>query len=51
MYKIPDNTDRKKANQIAEEWDYSKKSGKIPLGVILREERKTLTDNYTQFKK
>ena len=51
MYKIPDNADRKKAMEIAEEWDYSKKEGRIPLGVIFKEERKTLTENYQQLNK
>jgi len=34
MYKIDDNQDKKKAEELADEWDYNRKEGKIPLGVI-----------------
>jgi 2-oxoglutarate ferredoxin oxidoreductase subunit beta len=34
MYKIQDNSDKNKAESLAEEWDYNRKEGKIPLGVI-----------------
>lgn len=34
MYKVPDNSDRKKAEVLVGEWDYNRKNGKIPLGVI-----------------
>ncbi len=37
MYKIEDNSSKKKAESLAEEWDYNRKDGKIPLGVIYRE--------------
>jgi 2-oxoglutarate/2-oxoacid ferredoxin oxidoreductase subunit beta len=37
MYKIPDNFNKKKAEILAEEWDYNRKDGKIPLGIIWRD--------------
>ncbi len=36
MYKV-DNKDKKKAEELANEWDYNSKSGKIPIGVIYEE--------------
>ena len=37
MYKIEDNQDKKKAEQLAAQWDYNSKKGKIPVGVIYEE--------------
>ncbi|MBD3252980.1 2-oxoacid:ferredoxin oxidoreductase subunit beta [Candidatus Pacearchaeota archaeon] len=51
MYKIPDNKDRKKAEALADEWDYNSKNGKIPVGVIYQKPRLTLDDNWPQLKK
>ena len=39
MYKISDNHDSEKALELAEEWDYNGKNGKIPLGVIYQREK------------
>ena len=50
MYKIKDNKDKKKAEQMADEWDYNSKSGKIPIGVIYQENRQTLDDSWPQLK-
>jgi len=36
MYQV-DNKDKTKAENLAEEWDYNSKSGKIPIGVIYEE--------------
>jgi len=51
MYKIPDNSDRKKAEAIASEWDYNGKKGKIPVGVIYQKPRPALDDNWPQMRK
>jgi len=52
MYEIPDNLgDMKKAEKYAGEWDYNSKSGKIPIGIIFKEERPTFTDKWPQLKK
>ena len=40
----------KKALQFAEKWDYNSGKGKIPVGVIYKEKRKTLEDNWPQLK-
>ncbi len=48
MYKIQDNSDKKKAQELAEEWDYNSKSGKIPIGIIYKEQRQTLDDSWPQ---
>jgi 2-oxoglutarate/2-oxoacid ferredoxin oxidoreductase subunit beta len=50
MYKV-DNRDKKKAEELALEWDYNSKSGKIPVGIIYQEERKTLEEEWPQLKK
>lgn len=34
IYKIPENKDKKTAEKLADEWDYNKKEGKIPIGII-----------------
>lgn len=47
MYKI-ENKDKKRAEQLAEEWDYNSKKGKIPIGIIYQEQRKTLQDEWPQ---
>ncbi|MEK6935725.1 MAG: thiamine pyrophosphate-dependent enzyme [Nanoarchaeota archaeon] len=36
MYKV-DNKDKKKAEELANEWDYNSKMGKIPVGIIWEE--------------
>ncbi|MBU0457418.1 MAG: thiamine pyrophosphate-dependent enzyme [Nanoarchaeota archaeon] len=48
MYKISDNKNKKKAEQLAEEWDYNNKHGRIPLGVIYQEKKKTLEEKWPQ---
>lgn len=47
-YEIQNNTDMEKAMKIAGEWDYNKKEGKIPIGIIYEANRPTLEDNYPQ---
>jgi 2-oxoglutarate ferredoxin oxidoreductase subunit beta len=37
LYKIEDNKDKKRAQDLADEWDYNSKIGKIPIGVIYQE--------------
>jgi 2-oxoglutarate ferredoxin oxidoreductase subunit beta len=51
MYIIPDNSDKKTAEQLADEWDYNGKKGKIPIGVLYQKLRPTLTDNWPQLRK
>jgi len=51
MYKIKDNSDKKKAEKIAEEFDYNSKSGKIPLGIIYQSKEKSLAEKWPQLKK
>jgi len=41
----------KKAEALADEWDYNSKNGKIPIGVIYQKPRPTLADNWPQLKK
>jgi 2-oxoglutarate ferredoxin oxidoreductase subunit beta len=48
MYKIQDNKDIQKAYALAGEWDYNKKDGKIPIGVIYKEEKPSLTEKWSQ---
>ena len=48
MYKIEDNSDKKKAERLADEWDYNLKNGKIPVGVIYCADRPSLEDEWPQ---
>ena len=47
-YKIPDNKDKNKAEELANEWDYNLKDGKIPVGVIYQTDKPTLEDKWPQ---
>ncbi len=49
MYKV-DNKDRKKAEELASEWDYNSVKSKIPIGILLQEERKTLNEKLEEEK-
>lgn len=51
MYKIKDNSDKKKAEKLADEFNYNNKHGKIPLGIIYKEQKPTLTDKWKQLQK
>lgn len=33
-YKVPDNFNKERAELLAKEWDYNRKEGKIPLGIL-----------------
>lgn len=48
MYKITDNKDMAKARELAEEWDYNNRHGRIPLGAIYEEEKPTLEEKWPQ---
>ena len=49
MYKIEDNTDKKVAERLADQFDYNSKEGKIPLGVIYQDlESIPLEDKWPQ---
>jgi len=46
-YKISDNkNDIKKAEQLADEWDYNSKTGKIPVGILYQAENPILEDKW-----
>ncbi len=49
-YKVKNGSDMKKALQLTNKWDYNSGKGKIPVGVIYKEKRKTLEDNWPQLK-
>ncbi len=51
MYKIKDNSDKKTAEKLSEEWDYNSKKGKIPLGILYIEEKPCLSDKWSQLYK
>ncbi len=50
MYEV-NNKDKKKAEVLADEWNYNNKEGKIPIGVIYEEQRPTLDEEWPQLKK
>ena len=41
----------KKAIELADEWDYNSKKGKIPIGILYQENRKTQEEEWPQLKK
>jgi len=47
MYKV-DNKDMKKALSLVDEWDYNSNKGKIPIGILYQERRKTLNEEWPQ---
>jgi len=51
MYKVEDNKDKTKAEKLADEYDYEKQDGKIPIGVLFQEQKPTLCDKWPQLKK
>ena len=51
MYKIKDNTDKKIAEKLADQFDYNSKSGKIPLGIIYKSDESSLAEKWPQLKK
>jgi len=51
MYKIKDNTNKKIAEKLADEFDYNSKTGKIPLGVIYQSNDLSLEEKWPQLKK
>ena len=50
MYKIEKNSDIKKANEPADEYNYNSKSGKIPIGILFQDQKPTLEDKWPQLK-
>jgi len=45
MYKIENNKDNmKQALELADEWNYNSKQGKIPIGIIYQKEKPTLAE-------
>ena len=51
MYKIKDNSDKKIAEKLADQFNYNSKSGKIPLGIIYKSDEKSLAEKWPQLKK
>ena len=51
MYEVKTNTDKKQAEQYAEEFDYNSKSGKIPIGIIYQSKERSLEEKWPQLKK
>jgi 2-oxoglutarate ferredoxin oxidoreductase subunit beta len=51
MYKIEDNFDFSRAENLAKEFDYNSKEGKIPLGVLYKNQQPTLEQKWPQLKK
>ena len=51
MYKVSNTQDAKKAQELADEWDYNSKTGKIPIGIIYQKERPILEEKWPQLKK
>jgi len=52
MYKIEDNFDKKRAIELAMEYDYNTKDGKIPMGIIYQNtEPRNLTEKWMQLTK
>jgi len=48
-YKIEDNkNDLKKAEQLADEWDYNNRTGQIPVGIFYNTEKPSLDDKWPQ---
>jgi 2-oxoglutarate ferredoxin oxidoreductase subunit beta len=50
MYKITNKDDIKKALELADEYDYNSKSGKIPIGILFQTQKPTLEDKWPQLK-
>ena len=52
MYKVKDNTNMNNALKMADKWNYnSGTKGRIALGVLYKENRPTLSDNWPRMKK
>ena len=51
MYKIKDNKELNKAYELANEWDYNSKKGKIPLGIIYQTKGNSLDDKLDKIRK
>jgi len=50
MYKIKDNSDKKIAEKLADEFNYNSKDGKIPLGIIYQTDERCLAEKWPQLK-
>ncbi len=50
MYKVVDNKDKQKAEELINEWDYNSKKGKIPIGVIYQTEKPRFEDKWSILK-
>ena len=49
IYKIENNKDdMKKAMELADEWDYNSKTGKIPIGIFYQVQKPTLEEKWPQ---
>lgn len=50
MYKVKDNNDKKIAENLADEFDYNSKEGKVPVGVIYQIREPTLEEKWPQLR-
>lgn len=48
MYEIENKNDIKKAQELADEWNYNTKTGKIPIGILYETHRLTLDEEWPQ---
>jgi hypothetical protein len=51
MHKVNNKNDMRKALQLADEWDYNKKTGKIPVGIFYQKQEQSLEEKWPQLKK
>jgi 2-oxoglutarate/2-oxoacid ferredoxin oxidoreductase subunit beta len=45
-YKIPDNSNYKKAQRLVEKWNYNSKKAKIPIGILYQSRKPILEDKW-----
>jgi len=50
MYKIENTDNLAEAMKLADEWDYNRKTGKIPIGIFFQKEKADLEDKWPQLK-
>ncbi len=50
MYEISNKENLKKAEKLADEWNYNTKQGKIPMGIIYEKLKPSLEEKYPQLR-
>ena len=48
MHEVENKNDMKKAQELADEWNYNTKTGKIPIGILYETHRPTLEEEWPQ---